>query len=76
MSTLIDTPKEAVHVDGFIVVTMGSGELIRFPVAENQRLKSATHAELSDIEVSPFGLHWPQLDEDLSIRGLIAGHHG
>jgi len=76
MNTLIDTPKDAKHVDGFIVITMSSGETIRFPVAENKRLRGASHLELDDIEFSPFGLHWPQLDEDLSIRGLLAGHHG
>ena len=24
----------------------------------------------------PFGLHWPDLDEDLSIRGILAGDFG
>jgi predicted nucleotidyltransferase len=23
-----------------------------------------------------FGLHWPDLDEDLSFRGILAGNHG
>jgi len=65
-----------VHVDGFIVVTMSSGESIRFPVTENKRLSGASHNELDDIQLSPLGLHWPQLDEDLSIRGLLAGQYG
>lgn len=72
MNTLIDTPKKAAHADGFIVVEMNSGEIIRFTVNKYDRLRSASHEELSDIELSPFGLHWPQLDEDLSIRGLQA----
>lgn len=76
MSTLIDTPKDAMHVDGFIVVTMSSGDTIRFPVADNKRLSDASHSELNDIELSPFGLHWPQLDEDLSVRGLLDGQNG
>ena len=27
-------------------------------------------------QVSPFGLHWPDLDEDLSFRGLLEGDYG
>jgi hypothetical protein len=28
------------------------------------------------IEISPFGLHWPDLDEDLSFHGLLEGNRG
>jgi hypothetical protein len=28
------------------------------------------------IEISPFGLDWPDLDEDLSFHGLLEGNHG
>jgi hypothetical protein len=31
---------------------------------------------LSRIEISPYGVHWPDLDEDLSFRGLLRGDHG
>ena len=71
MNTLIDTPMNAYHDAGQIVVEMSSGETIRFPVSDSPRLKVGSHDQLSDIEISPFGLHWPQLDEDLSIRGLL-----
>ena len=62
--------------DGFIVVTMQSGVEIRFPVAKNSRLAQGTKAQLKSIEISPFGLHWPDLDEDLSFQGLMAGDYG
>ena len=62
--------------DGFIVVTMHSGGEIRFPVAQNPRLAAGTEAQLQGIEISPFGLHWPELDEDLSFQGLVAGDYG
>ena len=26
--------------------------------------------------ISPLGLHWPELDEDLSFRGLLEGDYG
>ena len=76
MNTLVDTARSAAHVSGFIVVRMESGAEIRFPVAENPRLARGTHRQLNHIEISPFGLHWPELDEDLSFRGLIEGDHG
>jgi hypothetical protein len=75
MNTLIDTPKKAHHDAGQIVIEMNSGEVIRFPVSDSSRLRNGSDAELSEIEISPFGLHWPRLDEDLSIRGLLKGRH-
>jgi hypothetical protein len=55
---------------------MESGAEIRFPVVENPRLAGGTPVQLDNIEISPFGLYWPDLDEDLSFRGLIEGNHG
>lgn len=76
MNTLTDKARTVAHVDGFIVVRMESGTEIRFPVVENPRLARGTHQELSHIEISPFGLHWPDLDEDLSFQGLLEGNYG
>jgi hypothetical protein len=66
----------AVHMNGQIVVCMESGAEIRFPAANNSRLARGTPRQLNHIEISPFGLHWPELDEDLSFRGLLEGDHG
>jgi hypothetical protein len=76
MNTLIDSIKSARHSDGTMIVLMEGGVEIRFPVAHNPRLKIATDRQLNHIEISSFGLHWPDLDEDLSIRGLLAGDYG
>lgn len=76
MNTLTDTVKSVSYQDGHIVVTMESDVEIRFPVARNPRLARGTPAQLNHIEVSPFGLHWPDLDEDLSFRGLLEGNYG
>jgi hypothetical protein len=76
MNSLTDTACSAFHVDGWIVIRLESGAEIRFPVAENPRLAVGTHEELNHIEISPFGLHWPDLDEDLSLRGLLEGNDG
>lgn len=76
MSILLDTADTARHQDGDIVITMKSGAELRFPVAANPRLARGTAEQLSNIELSPFGIHWPDLDEDLSFRGIAAGDYG
>ena len=76
MSTLADTPQKAFHRNGRIYVTMASGLDFSFPIQGNPRLEGKAVRLLSEIEVSPFGLHWPSLDEDLSIKGILAGDYG
>ena len=76
MKSLTDTAHSAAHVDGWIVIRMESGAEIRFSVGDNPRLAVGTHQQLNHIEISPLGLHWPDLDEDLSFRGLREGNHG
>jgi hypothetical protein len=76
MSILTDSARSAVFRDGQIIIAMESGAEIRFPVAENPRLAPGTTEQLSRIEISPYGIHWPDLDEDLSFRGLLRGDYG
>ena len=76
MSILTDSARLVVYRDGEIIVSMQSGAEIRFPVMENPRLALGTPTQLQNVEISPFGLHWPDLDEDLSFRGLLAGDYG
>lgn len=76
MSILVDKPTVARHRDGKIHITMESGLELAFPVAGNPRLEGKPHEQLDRIEISPFGLHWPDLDEDLSLRGIMAGDYG
>lgn len=61
-----------------IVVELTSGATFAFPPALVQGLCDATPEQLADIEVSPigYGLHWPQLDEDYSVPGLMNGIFG
>jgi hypothetical protein len=76
MNTLLETPRSAGFCDGFIVVVLHNGAELRFPAAENPRLAQGTAEQLNNIEISPFGLHWPDLDEDLTIRGIAQGEYG
>jgi hypothetical protein len=47
-----------------------SVELWRYP-----RLLHATPAQRDNWEILPFGdaLHWPEIDEDLDVRGFLIG---
>jgi hypothetical protein len=44
---------------------------------QSSRLVRASQKERENVEISPsgYGLHWPELDEDLSIDGLIGIKH-
>jgi hypothetical protein len=76
MSTLVDSAKRAYSDGRHIIVEMESGIEVKFPVAENSRLAGGSLEQLNRIEISPFGLHWPDLDEDLSFRGILQGRFG
>ena len=54
-------------------VGLSDGRVIGVPVAWFPRLLRATLAEREAVEISPFGLHWTALDEDISVEGLLAG---
>ena len=73
MNILVD---KVYFKDGDIIIIAKDELRIRFPVKSNTRLKNGTSAQLNNIEISPFGLHWPDLDEDLSFNGLISGDFG
>lgn len=76
MNTLIDKPVSGSVHDGEFIIRLSSGQEIRFPVSENPRLNGATEVALLNFEFSPHGIHWPALDEDLSIRGILDGNWG
>ena len=59
MSTLTN-PERTAHYDaGYVTVRIAGTVEIRFPITASARLAKGTEAQLQNIEVSPFGLHWP-----------------
>ena len=54
-------------------VELSDGRTLGIPLAWFPRLLHATPQQLSACEISPSGLHWDELDEDISIKGLLAG---
>jgi hypothetical protein len=54
-------------------VRLEDGRTLGVPLAWFPRLLHGTPADRRAVELSPSGLHWDALDEDISIEGLIAG---
>jgi hypothetical protein len=59
--------------NGRMNVELSDGRTLGIPLAWFPRLQDATPEQLEDFELSPCGLHWEGLDEDISIAGLLAG---
>lgn len=49
----------------------GDGAIFTYSIAEFPLLANATKKQREHFTLSPFGIHWPELDEDLSFEGLI-----
>jgi hypothetical protein len=56
-----------------LVVTLADGRKIVTPLDWYSRLQRASAAERENYEIMPMGIHWPMLDEDLSIAGMLKG---
>lgn len=54
-------------------VDLTDGRTIGVPLAWFPRLLNATAAQRAQVEISRTGLHWEELDEDISVDGLLAG---
>jgi hypothetical protein len=59
--------------DGMLLVTLKDGRLIGTPISWYPRLANATPEQLANYELWSFGIHWEDLDEDLSIEGMLQG---
>ena len=56
-----------------LVVTLMDGRRIATPLEWYPRLQKASAAERADYENMALGVHWPAIDEDLSIAGMLKG---
>ena len=81
MSTLaIETHPLAQHVeftDDDMVVSLVDGRKVIVPLIWFPRLSNATRSQLENYALlgDGEGIHWPELDEDLSVAGLLRGCH-
>ena len=67
-----------VHVtvtDDTLAADLEDGRSIAVPIGWYPRLSYATPAERQHFEISGagYGIHWPDLDEDIGVEGMLLG---
>ena len=78
MSSLAANPVLANSVectDDELIVALSDGRSLSVPIVWFPRLAKASPSERADYELlgNGAGVHWPQVDEDVSVAGLLAG---
>ena len=74
-----DARAERVWIEGgWVCVRLDDDREVRFPAERNRRLRAAGSEQLAHVEIicQGAGLHWPDLDEDLSVQGIMEGRLG
>ena len=56
-----------------LIVALRDGRKIATPLEWYPRLVAASPAQRASYEIMPMGIHWPEIDEDLSIAGMLQG---
>lgn len=61
--------------DDMLVVSLADGRIVSVPLAWYPRLLHATASQRRRWQLAGagFGIHWPEIDEDLSVQGILAG---
>ncbi len=71
-----DERVKSVHLsDETLSVDLMDGRTITVPLAWYPKLLNATPAQRENWQIcgADYGIHWPDLDEDLSVEGLLRG---
>ena len=61
--------------DAELTARLSDGRTISVPLAWSWRLSDATPAQRAHFELigGGEGVHWPEIDEDVSVRGMLDG---
>ena len=70
---LPDEPIEVWFADERLFVRLHDGRSIGIPLWWYPSLLKANARERENFELSAMGVHWPDVDEDISIASMIAG---
>ena len=72
MGTFI-SPTAARCDDDTLWVDLDDGRTLGVPLVWFPRLFDATAEQRAKVRLSNSGLHWEEIDEDISVDGLLAG---
>ena len=81
MSTLaVELHPQAINIeytDSLLIVELADGRSISAPLVWFPRLSKASQEQLNNWQIlgDGEGVHWPDVDEDLSVAGLLTGTH-
>jgi hypothetical protein len=59
----------------YLTLALEDGRVLSVPILWYPRLAYGTDEERQNFEISGggFGIHWPQLDEDIGVKGVLMG---
>ena len=64
----------AAHYDAeTLTVTLADGRSVSTPLWWYPRLLKASLAARTRIELMPMGMHWPEIDKDISVASMLRG---
>ena len=78
MSTVATTEPRIISLsitDEHIAAELADGRAVSVPLAWSWRLSDATPEQRQNFEIigSGEGVHWPDIDEDISAKGMLQG---
>ena len=78
MSIAVNTDsrvKEVSVTEELITFSLVDGRVVSVPLAWSWRLSEATQGQRNNFEIigDGYGVHWPDVDEDLSVEGMLYG---
>ena len=59
--------------ENLLTAKISDGRIVSIPIAWFPRLRKASKEQLQNFEISPanYGIHWPDVDEDISVRVFV-----
>jgi hypothetical protein len=66
-------PIDAACDDAYLSITLQDGRVVRAPLWWYPRLQRASPQERARVELMPLGIHWPDIDEDISVASVLRG---
>ena len=71
---LIIRASSVVVTEDALIVDLEDGRQVSAPLVWYPRLLHGTPKERTNFEIGHYGIHWPDLDEDVSVKGLLLGN--
>ncbi len=67
--------KQVTVTEEFITFNLVDGRVVSVPLAWSWRLSEAAPTQRDNFEIigDGYGVHWPDVDEDLSVEGMLHG---